>query len=80
MYYKTMQEQLVSMDQEDEANRFITSNKTYPYGFFNLVSSPSFYTLPLDRKCQAISHSLSGEFLENILYYDSHSELVYFCN
>jgi hypothetical protein len=80
MFYKAMQEQLESMDQEEDANNFINSNKTYPYGLFNLVSSPLFYNMSLDRKCNAISHSLSGEILKDILYYDSHNEFVYFCN
>ena len=67
MFYKTMQEQLESMDQEENAINFITTHKTYPYGLFNLVSSPLFYTMPLDRKCNASYHSLSGEILEDIL-------------
>ena len=60
-----MQEQLASMDQEEGANNFITSSKTNPYVLFNLVSSPLLYTMPLDRKRNAISHSLSGEILED---------------
>ena len=80
MFYKTMQQQLLSMEQEDQANHSIASNKTYPDGLFNLVASSLFYTMPLDRKCKAICHSLSGEILEDILYYDSRSEMVYFCN
>ena len=80
MFYKAIQEQLVSMDHDEDTNNFIASNKTYPYGLFNLAPSPLFYNMPLDRKCNAIYHSLSGEVMEDILYYDSHSEMVYFCN
>ena len=79
-FFKTLQHQMRDMDEEEREQSHLASEKTYPYGLFNLVSNPSFFSFPHARRLKAIRHALEGQCALSTLHDDAQKELVYFYN
>ena len=75
-----LQQQMRDMEEEEREQSYLASEKTYPYGLFNLVSNPSFFRFSHARRLKAIRHALEGQCTLSTLHYDSQKDLVYFYN
>ena len=78
-FFTYLQQQMRDME-EEERESYLTSEKTYPYGLFNLVSQPTFFNFSQAKRMKAIHHALEGQCALNTTHYDPQKELVYFYN
>lgn len=78
MFFQKIQDQKLDMEQEEEHYILMASQKIYPFGLFNLVSSQRFFAMTEERRRKAVDHALIGEVLKGTVFYDSCNEVVYF--
>ena len=78
MFFQKIQDQKLDMEQEEEHYILMASQKIYPFGLFNLVSSQRFFGMTEERRRKAVDHALIGEVLKGTVFYDSCNEVVYF--
>ena len=45
-FFTYLQQHVRDMEEEEREQICLASEKTYPYGLFNLVSNPSFFSFP----------------------------------
>lgn len=79
-FFTYLQQQMRDMEEEEREQSYLASEKTYPYGLFNLVSNPSFFRFSHARRMKAIRHALEGQCTLSTIHYDPQKELVYFYN
>ena len=79
-FFTYLQQHVRDMEEEEREQSCLACEKTYPYGLFNLVSNPSFFSFPHARRLKAIRHSLEGQCALSTINYDSQKEMVYFYN
>ena len=79
-FFTYLQQQAGDMEEEEREQSCLASEKTYPYGLFNLVSNPSFFSFPHTRRLKAIRQALEGQCTLSTINYDSQKEMVYFYN
>ena len=79
-FFTYLQQQVRDMEEEEREQICLASEKTYPYGLFNLVSNPSFFSFPHTRRLKAIRHALEGQCTLSTVNYDSQKEMVYVYN
>ena len=79
-FFTYLQQQVRDMEEEEREQSSLASKKTYPYGLFNLVSNPSFFSFPFARLLKAIRRALEGQCALSTINYDSQKEMVYFYN
>ena len=79
-FFTYLQQQMRDMEEEEREQNYLASEKTYPYGLFNLVSNPSFFRFSHARRMKAIRHALEGQCALSTIHYDPQKELVYFYN
>ena len=79
-FFTYLQQQVRDMEEEEREQSYMASEKTYPYGLFNLVSNPSFFSFTHAKRLKAIRQALEVQCTLSTINYDCQKEMVYFYN